>query len=93
MLAQPPSGLALLDPFRQPTQAEEKEHRGDRLHDELRQREIGRRQPDEADAGDEARAAEEDQRRKAMKLGLVGGAKRTGDPDGPDQCESQAEIA
>ena len=86
-------GPELLDPFGKPPQAEQKQHRGHGLHDELRQSEIGRRQPDEADAGDEARAAEQDQRREAMKLGLIGGAERTGDPDRPDQREGEVEIA
>ena len=83
----------LLDALGQPAQAEQEEHRGHGLDDELRQREIGRRQPDEGDAGDEARAAEQDQRRKAMKLGLIGGAEGAGDPDRPDQRESRVEIA
>ena len=46
---------------------------------ELGQREIGRREPDEGDAGDEAGAAEQDQRREAVELGLLGGAEGAGD--------------
>ena len=83
----------LLDALGQPAQAEEKEHRGHGLHDELRQSEVGRREPDEADAGDEARAAEQDQRREAVELGLVGGAERAGDSDRPDQREGEVELA
>ena len=87
------SGAELLDALGEPAQAEQEQHRGHGLDDKLRQREIGRRQPHEADAGDEARAAEQDQRRQAMELGLVGGAERAGDPDGPDQREGEVEVA
>ena len=82
----------LLDPLGEPAQAEEKKHRGHGLHDELRQREIGRGEPHEADAGDEPRAAEQDQRRQAMKLRLIGRAKRAGDPHRPDQREGEIEC-
>ena len=59
----------------------------------LRQREIGRGEPDEGDAGDEAGAAEQDERGEPVELGLLGGADRAGDADRPDQREGEIEIA
>ena len=52
---------------------------------ELRQGEVGRREPDEGDAGDQPGAAEQDQRREPVELGLPGGAERAGRADRPDQ--------
>ena len=82
-------GIDPRDAFGQPSQTQQQEHRGHGLDDKLRQGEIGRGQPDEADAGDEAGAAEQDQRREAMKLGLIGGAEGAGDPDRPEQREGR----
>ena len=42
-----------LDALRQPAQAEQEQHGGDDLDDELRQREVGRREPHEREADDE----------------------------------------
>ena len=64
------------DALGQPAQAEEQQHRGDDLHQELRQREIGRGEPDEGHAYDETGAAREEQRDEAVELRLPGGAER-----------------
>ena len=61
----------LLDALRQPAQPEQEQHRGDRLYDQLRQREVRRGQPNEADASHQTRAAEQNERRKTMEFGLV----------------------
>ena len=70
----------LLDALGQPAQAEQNQHRGHDLDDELGQREVGSREPDESDAGDQPRTAEQNERGQAMKLGLLGGADGAGDP-------------
>ena len=60
----------LLAPFRQPAQAEQQQHGRDDLDENLGDREVGRRQPDEADAGDETGAADQHQRHEAVVPGL-----------------------
>ena len=90
---QAPAGPELLNAFRQPAQPKEEKHRRYGFHDELGQRKVGRGQPDEAEAGDEACTAEQDQRRQTVELRLIGGAERAGDPNCPNQRESDVKIA
>ena len=80
------------DAFRQPAQAEQQQNRRDRLDDDLRQREIGRGEPDEADAGDETRAPEQDQRRQPMEFGLDAAADRAADAHHPEQSKDEVEF-
>ena len=82
------SGRHASDALGQPAQAEQEQHGGDDLDQQLGQREVGRREPDEGEAGDKARAAEQHQRGEAVELGLPGGADRAGAADHPDQREA-----
>jgi hypothetical protein len=59
-------------PLGQPAQAEQDEDRGDDLDQKLRHRQIGCREPDEGDAGDDAGATHQDEGREAVILGLIG---------------------
>ena len=60
---------------------------------ELRQREVGRREPDEGEAGHEPGAAEQHQRGEAVVLRLPGGADGAGGADDPEQREHRVEPA
>ena len=84
-------GANLVDPLRKPTQPEQQQYGSDRLYDQLRQREIRRGQPDKADTGHQTGAPEQDERRKAMELGLIGRRQGAGDSDGPDHSEHEIE--
>ena len=92
MLAVVPDGANVLNTLREPTQPEQQQHRSDRLYDQLRQREVRRGEPDEADAGHQTGAAEQDERRKTMELGLVGSRQSAGDSDSPDHSEHEIEC-
>ena len=52
----------------------------------------GADEPDEADTGDQTGAAEQDERREAVELGLVGRRQGAGDSDGPDDREREIEC-
>src|SRR5690606_4842374 len=80
------------DPLRQPAQAEEDEYRGDDFDEELSEGEIGRREPDEGDAGDEPGSAHQDQGREAVELGLIGRSDGTEPADGPEQEKGGVEA-
>ena len=55
------------------------------------EREVGRREPDEGDAGDKPGAAQQDERRQPVELGLIGGADGADDADQPDQREGRVD--
>ena len=59
---------------------------------ELGEREVGRREPDEGDAGDQPGAAQQDQRREAVELGLPGRADGAQPADDPEQHEGGIEA-
>ena len=53
------------EPFRQPAQAKQDAARCHDLDEQLRHGEVGRRKPDEGDAGDKSRATDQDRARQA----------------------------
>ena len=79
------------DALRQPAQAEQDQHGRHDLDRELREREIGRREPDEGEAGDEPGAAEQDQRGEPVELRLPGGAERAGRADRPTAARTRVD--
>ena len=80
--------VALVAPGK-PAQAEQEQHRGDDLDGELGERKIGRREPDEGQAGGEPGAAGQDQRCETVVLGLPGGGQRAAAADQPEQDEGR----
>ena len=80
-------GAALEHALRQPAQPEQEQHRRHHLDDELREREIGRREPHEGEAGDETGAAHQGERDQAVVLRLHRGADGAHDADDPQQHE------
>ena len=76
---------------RQPAQAEKDQHGRDDLDEQLRQREVGRRKPDEGDAGDETCAAGQHQRRQPVIFCLPRGADRARGTQRPGERERGVE--
>ena len=73
---------------RQPAQPQKQQDKRHHLHDELRQRQVGRRKPDEGHAGGKSRRAGQAQRGKTMILCLGSGADRADRTNQPYQRES-----
>ena len=74
-----------------PAQPEKEQHGRDGLDRQLGQGEIGRGQPDEADARHQTRAAHENEGREAVEFALIGRGQRAGASYGPDQRECDIE--
>ena len=88
-----PPGASHAQARRKPAQAQQQKDRGDHFDQELRGRQIRRRQPHKADAGRQARAAGQNQRGQAVKLRECRGRDRAGSPDSPKQRERRVECA
>ena len=76
---------------RQPAQAEQDQHRGHRLDHQLREREVGRGEPDVGGAAHQPGARGQHQRREAVELGLPGRPQRTDAADHPGHREHRRE--
>ena len=79
--------VVLLDASGQPAQAEQEQHDGDDFHRDLRERQIGRREPGVGDALHEADDAEQGERDQAVELGLDRGTDGAGPGEDPQQHE------
>ncbi len=76
-----------LDALRQPAQAEQEQHDGDDLDDELRQRKVGGGEPHEREANDEADDCEHRERGEAMVFRLPRGRHGAHHADEPERDE------
>ena len=77
---------------RQPAQAEKEQHGGDDLHQQLGCGEVGGGEPEEAQAGGDARAAQQHHGGKAVIFGVDRSADRADPADDPDQREDRIDL-
>ena len=87
--AAPGALVILLDAARQPAQAQQQQDQCHHLDRQLRQRQVRRREPDEGQAGHQARAARQRQRGQPVVLGLIGRRHRADAAHQPQQGEGR----
>ena len=85
--------ISIFNTLGQPAKTKEKQYRGDRLDDELRQREIRRKTTNEAHtSGNQIRAAKQNEGRETMEFGWYAAWECAGDAHHPEQRECKIEL-